>query len=511
MVPDMITPRTLQVAILAVPIPSLVFFVRWDAGYLWNMIEASQPVSWLLIAMVPVSLYVGTKYYRPVLERVTTRSGTAVLLCSLGAYAGGSYFGYPELHLVGLAGMYLGFVVMLGGRTHFLPVAVSLLPVLALVLPAIAPGLGAVAVQLASLALVSVFLLSRRKGSIQSSDQCEYCLSYERRGSSFCLYCGRPLSGGSLQIPRSMLTTGAVVSIVLIILASISVPVITVSGTGVNYTTAGFAGVQPGIPIPASGAWALGSVSPHALGSVKAFVYPMNGAGENLTFWEIVTSNPVSTTQLSTILPGFRLLFPRGTSGNASLPVFTWTYENRSFTGFYGASAATVLSNVTKSQVSIAYLVGLEGQVPEAGGSSLAKQVVPVVDDRLSNAQEYGFLVSAGLYPETIGVYLQGAGSVAVLLGVLGLTRGRALRASRIMENTEGLTRNDFELYARLSGSGGEGTGQEILEKVNSRFGITSWRGLLAKLERFRELGLIETRLRVCRGVPSLKWVCEVR
>ncbi|MGD0477833.1 MAG: hypothetical protein ABSB29_06680 [Nitrososphaerales archaeon] len=486
--------------------------VRWDAEYLRNLLEASPFISSVLIALVPVSLFVGMRYYRPVLERVDTMPGIAILLCSLGAYAVGSYLGYPELHLVALAGVYLGFVVILGGRTHMFPVTVSLLPVLALVLPAIAPGLVATAVQLAVLASVSVFVLARWKRPSMSSERCKYCASNESSGSQSCLYCGRFISRDRPRIPMSMLAIGGVLSIVLIILASVSVPVLTVTGTGVNYTTAGFAGMQPVNPIAGSGSWTLGGVSSHAYpGLGMAFLYPVKGAGENLTFWEIVSPFHLSIVQLSTILPGLMTDSTSGTFGNISLPVFAWTYENRSFTGFYGATAASVVSSVTKSQVSIAYLVGVEGQIPGDGGSSLAKQVVPVVAGRLSNAQKYSFLVSAAQFPSKIGVYLQAVGGVAVLLGVLGLTRGRALRASRIMENTEGLSRSDFELFATLSSSGGEGTGQEILERASAKLGITSWNALLAKLQRFRELDLVETRLRVSQGVPSLKWVCKVR
>jgi hypothetical protein len=494
--------------------------VRWDTEYLRNLLEASPLISSVLVALVPVSLFVGTRYYRPVLERVDTMSGIAILLCSLGVYAVGSYLGHPEVQIVALVGVYLGFVVVLGGRTHVFPVAVSLLPVLALVLPAIAPGLVATAVQLAVLASVSVFVLARWKRSSVSSERCEYCTSNESSGSKSCLYCGRFLSRDRPRIPMSMLAMGGVLSVVLIVLASVSVPVLTVTGTGVNYAVAGFAGVQPGNPISGSGSWTLGGVSSHAYPSLgMAFLYSVKGAGENLTFWEIVSPSRLSIVQLSTILPGLKTNSTRGTFGNTSLPVFTWTYENRSFTGFYGATTASVISNVTKSQVSVAYLVGLEGQIPGDSGGSLAKQVVSVVAGRLSNAQKYSFLVSAAQFPNmigsarahTIGVYLQAVGGVAVLLGVLGFTRGRGLRASRIMENTEGLSRSDFELFAMLSSSGGEGTGQEILERANTKFGITSWSGLLAKLQRFRELDLVETRLRVRRGVPSLKWVCKVR
>jgi hypothetical protein len=462
--------------------------------------------------MVPVSLFVGARYYRPVLERVTTKSGIATLLCSLGVYACGSYFGHTELHLVALVGMYLGFVVILGGRTHIFPVAVSLLPMLALVLPAIVPGLVATAVQLAVLASISVFVLGHWKGSSESSERCEYCASYVSSGSRSCLYCGRSLSGDAPRASISLLATGGALTIVLIVLALVTIPVITVTGTGVNYAVAGFTAVQPGNPILGSTSWTLDGVSSHAYpGLGMVFFYHAKGAEENLTVWEIVSPFRLTTAQVSTILPGFRTNSTHVTFGNTSLPIFTWTFENHNFTGFYGASSATVLSNFTKSQVSIAYLGGLEGQTPKGGGSSLVEQVVPVVTDRLSNAQKYSFLVSAALLPSMIGVYLQATGGVAVLLGVLGFTRGRELRALRIMENADGLTRDDFELFARLSSSGGEGTGKEILDRVNARFGITSWSGLLTKLQRFRELGLIQTRLRVNRGQPSLKWVSKVR
>lgn len=477
--------------------------VRWDAGYLSNLLEASPLISSVLIALVPVSLFVGMRYYRPVLERVDTMPGVAILLCSLGVYAVGSYLGYPELHLVALAGVYLGFVVILGGRTHMLPVTVSLLPMLALVLPAIAPGLVATAVQLAVLASVSVFVLVRWKRSGVSSEGCKYCASKERGGSEYCLYCGRLLSGDRPRIPMSMLAIGVVLSIVLIVLASVtvsvSIPVLTVTGTGVNYpidgyyTIAGFTGVQTENLISGSGSSTLENVSSHAYPHLgMAFLYPAIGAGKNLTVWEIVSPSHLLIVNLSTILPGLKT--------NSTSGISTWTYESRTFTGYYGATAASVISNGTKSQVSIAYLAGQEGKTPK-----LARQVVSVVSGRLSNAQKYSSLVSE------IDVYLQAVGGVVVLLGVLGFTRSRALGASRTMENTEGLSRSDFELFAMLSSSGGEGTGQEIFERTNARFGMTSWNALLAKLQRFRELGLVETRLRIGQGVPSLKWVCKVR
>jgi hypothetical protein len=486
--------------------------VSWDTEYLRNLFEASPLISSALIALVPVSLFVGTRYYRPALERVDTMSGIAILLCFLGVYAVGSYLGHPELHLAALAGVYLGFVVILGGRTHMFPVMVSLLPILALVLPAIAPGLVATAVRLTVLASVSVFVLAHWKRASVSSKRCEYCASEESKESKSCLYCGRFLSRDRPRIPMSMLAMGVALSIVLIVLASVSVPVLTVTGTGVNYATAGFAGVRPGSPIPVSGSWTLGGVSSHSYpGLGLAFLYPVKGAGENLAFWEVVSSSRLSIAVLSTILPGLKTNSTLSTSGNTSLPVFTWTYGSRSFTGFYGDTATSVISNVTQSQVSIAYFVGVEGQISGDGGSSLPKQVASVVAGRLSNAQKYSFLVSAAQFPSTISVYLQAVGSIAVLFGVLGFTRGRGLQASRIIENTEGLSRSDFELFAQLSGSGREGTGQEILERTDAKFGITSWGGLLTKLQRFRELDLIETRLRVRQGVPSLKWVWKVR
>jgi hypothetical protein len=99
-------------------------------------------------------------------------------------------------------------------------------------------------------------------------------------------------------------------------------------------------------------------------------------------------------------------------------------------------------------------------------------------------------------------------GLIAVVLFV-GSLRGHELRESRVVDNTFGLSTEEFSLYAVLAGAAPLQTGGEY-EAAAVKKGVWKGEGFSWELGRLERLSLMSRHVRVRGGVPRLLWRCEL-
>jgi len=223
----------------------------------------------------------------------------------------------------------------------------------------------------------------------------------------------------------------------------------------------------------------------------------------------LVSPFPLSNSQLAMVFPGFSSNTTQGTPASTQSPVYAWTYAGKSFVGSYGAATVYSLNNGTVSQSAVTYLAGIPKSSSHGNLPATTLQTYSQGAEKIATTQEYGFVLSSLPTLTTNGEYIGATASVVLLLGVVRVARGREVKFAAAMENAQGLTKDELDLFTAVVVSGKERTGKEILEQTGERFG-TGWYDLLPKLLRFRELGLVETMPTLDHGIPVLKWVSRV-
>ena len=97
---------------------------------------------------------------------------------------------------------------------------------------------------------------------------------------------------------------------------------------------------------------------------------------------------------------------------------------------------------------------------------------------------------------------------IAVLLFV-GSLRGRELRDSRVVDNSFGLSTEEFSLFATLARVSGLQPGARF-EAAAVAKRVWNEGDFCIELERLGRLGLMSSHVRVRGGVPRLFWKCEL-
>jgi len=505
-------PWLLQSEVLLLPIFPLAFVASLDMSYL-EMVVLSSPVLVAVACIVGlVALYSGLKYYRPVILSGSPRSGLTLLAISVAVYVISSYFGAVALHWFVLLGMYLGLVMTIGGRSQALPVAPSLLAFGVLSVPAVVQGPVGVLLSGAVLGSASVFAFARRKGSKANQTPCVFCAFLSSEDSDSCSFCGRWFGELGASFKNTRIALFVTLSLALMLLSAISIPVIEANSTGFEYSTISISGANRGVPLYAGPPLVLVNQSTAlypGLGTVN--LVSLIGPSGPLTLWIISSGFSLRQAQLSIIFPGIGLNSSTPSSTKAVLPVYSWTYGNQSYVGYLGGTQILTVGGGTTSSRYLSYVVGK--QSPENSKETLAaaEQIAIAVGSHLLEAQKYDFWLGLATIPASYEVYLEAASGVAVLFAALFVVRSRDLKSSMRIENSEVLEGTDFEIFASLSSTKIEATGQDILGIARERHYTQEWTVLLAKLKLFETLGLVETRLRVRNGVPIMKWSFRIR
>jgi len=214
------------------------------------------------------------------------------------------------------------------------------------------------------------------------------------------------------------------------------------------------------------------------------------------------------------IVPGnFSKASPVGSAelNNQSLTKYELTQgDSPSFTGLIWSTPISYLSGGRVSTGLLSFLAAEPTAAYNANEGSDLLAISSSVIDRISVPQLWNLpLVSIGSYILEYDAYvIPSVGVVGVLLFV-GSLRGRELRDSRVVDNTFGLSSEEFSLYATLARAAPLRTGA-VYEAAAVRKGVWKRTDFCQELGRLERLALMSSHVRVRGGIPRLLWKCEL-
>ncbi|MDA4127903.1 MAG: MarR family transcriptional regulator [Thaumarchaeota archaeon] len=508
----MVSENRLQLLILSAPLPVL-FALGWrdSASLLRVVLNSPLPLISLLFLAV-LSLGYGAVRLRPLLNKKPSALGALALLGSLTVYVVGSYLASAGLHWIALTLFYFGFVVFVGGRGQVVPLAFSALPLTALVSPLYFTDPTAFLPEGLAISLLLLYIagLWGRRGLTVPA--CDNCPSYRRAGDDFCSYCGRNLSTRVAGLSRSKLGKAAALSLALIVLSAFSVPYISVSSTGVIYVHSGFSGAQSEALLPTSSTWALHNMTHRTITQyVSIYSFVLVGGGKAVNLWMVTSPFRPSEEMVALIISKISPVAPSSPSTNQTSSALTWVSGNRSYIGFSDTTNTLALENGTADHLFVTTYAGEGNSTFAANQGAFSRDVVQLIAQRVADAQYFVPVFQFFLtFPSVYTPYVE-TGAVIVALGaVMAAVRVREIRTLKRIENTWGLSPGQFSILASLSTVKGPHTGSELLETVGETHGVGNWNVFLVILRRFAALGLVEQRVRVRGGIPSMFWYSTV-
>ena len=452
------------------------------------------------------------RYFRPGFSLEPNRWGLVVGLAAIGVYLFGSVRSVESLHWVAGGLLYLGAIVYVGGP-YF---AVVAFPALAATL-AVAAGLAQdmlVAVPLGAV-LVTYVAATFRTEQPDPHERALACLHLERHigiGSPYCPSCGQRLALPTVRLRRAKVGTVLLASLAILALTIAQPVAFNVTQSGINYSTYTVAGthVQPLIVGLPQG-WKVANVTHTASPLGTSMAYSLSSAQSNASLTITLSANPY---QAPPIVPeGFPKASPAGNVKVGDQSMVRYGLSTNSSADFTGLAWSAPLSYLSGGRVSTGVFSFLVAEPTGTYNATRGHDLVAIsssVLQRLGAPQLWSLpLASIGSYILEYDAYIiPSLGLIAVVLFV-GSLRGRELRDSRVVDNTFGLSGEEFSLYAALAAATPLQTGAKY-EATAVKKGVWSGSDFCQELGRLERLSLMSSHVRVRGGVPRLLWRCEL-
>src|SRR3989441_7669617 len=206
-----------------------------------------------------------------------------ILLSVLGflVYLLGSIYSRFEFQWLSLPLFYLGAVTFLAGSRVTLYAVPSVLALILLPLPfylsvQLVDALDLVLVSAIVLSGIAVVTLRPSPAAIG----CEYCKEDEAKVGDFCEYCGKIRWPARLSVDGKRLAGVAMATALIIFAVSVSLPLVTVSDSGVYLTRYSLAGVHEDAALATFPGWSSELSSSNGL-SGSIVTYSLNGKGSD--------------------------------------------------------------------------------------------------------------------------------------------------------------------------------------------------------------------------------------
>jgi len=466
------------------------------------------PTGLAVLALGGAAFALGARYLRPGYSLEPNRWGLVVGLAAVGIYFYGSVQSVTTLHWIAGGLLYFGAIIYIGGP-YFAVVA----------LPAVAAAL-AVASGLAQDLLVEVplgiglmtYMLATFRLDRSNPVTCAHCEEHIGDDSPYCTSCGRRLAPPSVRLGRAKVGTVLLTSLVILMLAMAQPVAFNVTQSGINYTTYSAAGmqVQPLINALPPG-WKVANMTETSNSAGTAMAYDLASARSNVSLLITLSASPYYTPS---IVPGnFSKASPAGDVEVSDQSLTKYGLTTNGSADFTGLAWSAPLSYLSGGQVSTGLLSFLTAEPTVAYNTNGGRDLVAIsssVLGRVSAPQLWSLpLVSIGSYILEYDTYIvPSLGLIGVLLFV-GSLRGRELRDSRVVDNTFGLSSEEFSLYAALARAAPLQTGAEY-EAAAVKRGAWGRKDFCQELGRLERLALMSSHVSVRGGIPRLLWKCEL-
>jgi hypothetical protein len=425
-------------------------------------------------------------------------------------YLLGSFLGEHLLQWAALPPVYLGLAACLGGKrfaSHLIPsvLIIALLPLQAFLDPTLVEGGTGLTF---GLAVFSAALAVRFRPPRQ--EMCAYCKTYDLQGRSFCDHCGVRLSRPfEVMIPgRRVLTMGAAV-LAVVLLLGVTLPVLSLSGTGLHIADYGLSGGSKFSSLPAAPGWT-SSFKGHASDSnATTFDYILTDGTNDVNATLALSRTPglselaatggyLNATQDGVLLP------PGGSSGAQ----FSFTDGGKSYSGLLVSSDANYLLVGEAQQAYASYFFAWPSSVPS---TVVAYGIVPLADastvDLARAGQTGSIVVWFFSLVQTNELIALGLCAAALFTAIGGVATNIDRSSRRRFDNSLGVDEKEFAILESMSARKSSETGKAILRTCGLEHDWSALSPILEKLERY---GLLEREVATADGIPKIFWKSKV-
>ena len=449
------TPRRAEAASLVLPL-ALVIPLLWrdfsPGGLLPRIIS---PEGLAALALGGAAFALGVRYFRPGYSVEPNRWGLVVGLAAIGVYFLGSVRSDATLHWTAGGLIYLGGVIYIGGP-YF---AVVTLPAMAAAL-AVASGFAQDTVVEAPLVvlLTTYIAATFRLGPSVSRDwavACAHCADHTG-SASYCVSCGRSLSQSSVRLTRGKAGPLLLASLVILMLAFAQPVAFNVTQSGINYTTYSTAGiqVQPLVNALPPG-WRVANTTTATSPAETSMSYELASARSSVSL--LVTLSDTTYKSPSIVPANFSHASPAGSVvvDNQTLTQYGLTTNgSASFTGLVWSAPISYLSGGRVSTGVLSFLAAEPTTTYNANGGHDLAAISSSLLDRVGTPQFWSIpLATIGSYTLEYDTYIIPSVSLIVVLLFVGSLRARELRDNRVVDNSFGLSTQEFSLSRPSQGS----------------------------------------------------------
>ena len=434
-----------------------------------------------------------------------------ILLSVLGflVYLLGSIYSRFEFQWMSLPLFYLGTVAFLAGSRVTLYAVPSVLALILLPLPfylsvQLVDALDLVLVSAIALSGIAVVTLRPSPAAIG----CEYCKEGEAKVGDFCEYCGKIRWPARLSVDGKRLAGVAMATALIIFSVSVSLPLVTVSDSGVYLTRYSLAGVHEGTALATFPGWSseLSSSSNGLSGSIVT--YPVNGKGSDASVSFSISSSRAASAR--SVFPPHVVIRKNGSQslaqGESAERVY-WSEGGKNMSGLTWSTYSRYVSGVAVESGYLTLLLSTKTQTSSQGGETRLLQLSQTISSRLAAAKQGEWFLTYALGPLLNNLlYVQSGAAFGLFALAAGIARSADFSGGRRLENSLGLRDDEFALLTYLSAKGAR-TGSELLKEDPA---FSDWQTLRRTLGKLKEFSLVTNVVQTRMGVPYSLWESKV-
>ena len=460
----------------------------------------------LALAAMVLSILAFTREFGPEYEKGGSRVGLLVVIVAILGYIWGTAAGSDGIHLLSIAAFYLGAVLYLGGSRSLLCAAPTGVILLSLTTPAVYGTWGMVYLDGLSwgIAVGSAGYLLLRRNTVGLAG-CWFCDRSRSQGREFCSSCGGLIGRGSFPIPRRKIVRFAILSALLLLALSITVP-LAYTGPTTSLVSFGLGGPLANQRFAPLQGWAAAPLTPKNGSAVSGYTLSQ-GRTSIQAFVATAQAGYIALSAVDSVKGTTTPYAGIPASIAGSMDGYTFKQGSTTYVGIQGVFPVEtpVGSGVSASFVAVDLRQPLSAFQSDRG-SALFAAATSVI----------GWSSPSGLWSPVLGdllwayqmltqsAYLCSFSIVGVAL--FTVARDDELRRSRRNESARGLADHEAAALSVIIAGPRVATGEQLREAVRAAHPHLSDSEFYESLDELSRKDLVAPSVTLRGGVPKLHW-----
>jgi hypothetical protein len=463
----------------------------------------------LVAAAMIVSVVAFTKAVGPQYELKGSRAGLLLAVASFLTYLFATSIESDGLHVLSIAGFYLGCVLYLGGPKSLISILPSGLILASLFAPMAFGIWGLVYLDGLSWALIvtSVVLIwDSRKGPAPLA--CAFCGLFGEKRETFCGSCGRQI--GPLAVPSRRLLGYLVFTVAMLTLLTLTVPLMTATPT-VSLISFGLGGPQIGNHVAPLSGWTVKALRPPGnISSVNAYLLTEGKVSIEVTLSSSQSPQDAATAVNRTMVNSspYSKLPP---SIAQTMSGYTFKQKGVDYVGLLGTFQVSMLngSSYISSYVGVV-LSQTKNSFAADNGSALYSAASEFMSWTTASTQ-WSVLINAVLPYYQVFSQLAYTSSFAGF-GVVLFTIARDDENAKIrrLESMHALGESERAVLDGFGPGRKLMTGEQLRDRVMGVYPSVPISNFYSSLDEVARRGLVAPAVIIQDGRPKLLWKCLV-